>query len=727
MPEPFRSHVGQQIGNYRLIRLLGQGGFAEVYLGEHIFLKTQAAIKLLTLRLASDNMDSFLNEAQTIAKLRHPHIVHVFECGIENGMPFLVMDYIPNGTLRQRHPRGSRLLPEQTVQYIQQIASALSYAHQQRFIHRDIKPENMLLGHNGEVMLSDFGLALMAQSSGSQTTKEMAGTIPYMAPEQLEGRPRIASDQYALGIVMYEWLCGERPFSGSIFEIMSQHMLTPPPSLRQKLPELSPAVEQVVFKALAKDPAQRFENVLALSSALTNAVQDSTATYVPPQASGQQSRVALPSQATATLSTWQLPSPLEQREQNTELSSTGSYSTLSTAQPASSPVQSASYPITPSEVTTYRPGESGAFSGHYPPQSSGVALEYVLPKSQKRLSNLRAIVYVLLAFLLIAGSATVLLIHLGIIVIPPPPATVIVSHNGTTTTPPVTQTVQSATPSLTRTTSPLGQTSGQTTVSPTPTQVTPSPTGTPQTVTPTPIGFAPQYTVVAHTVQVALPVQADTTVSARCLSGEQMLSGGFYMSDRVNPVFESYPSASDTWTVTASSGFANATLSVTATCLQANFSAHIQIFSFNSSRSNPNTFTCPAGSVLTGGGFRAYAARAEPVGNGWLGKPALGSGLNTNYVLCATTNLIPVAAQSTAFSAPPQASTGLQTLTCPAGSQLTGGGFTYDYSVADVYANVPRGDSPVIGWSVGVYNNDSSNTQTASIWAICVQVPSTVH
>src|SRR5260370_16485982 len=121
------------------------------------------------------------------------------------------------------------------------------------------------------------------------------------------------------------------------------------------------------------------------------------------------------------------------------------------------------------------------------------------------------------------------------------------------------------------------------------------------------------------------------------------------MSDRVNPVFESYALDSDSWTVTARSGFASATLSVTVTCLQANFSAHIQIFSFNSSASSPNTFTCPAGSVLTGGGFRAYAARSEPAGNGWLGKPALGSGLNPNYVLCATPNLMPVSAQTPPF------------------------------------------------------------------------------
>jgi eukaryotic-like serine/threonine-protein kinase len=250
MPIHSGSPIGKQIGNYRLVRLLGQGGFADVYIAEHIFLKTQAAIKLLNLSLESDNIDTFLQEAQTIAKLRHPHIVHVFECGIDNGIPFLVMDYIPNGTLRQRHPKGSRLLPEQIVPYVQQITSALYYAHQQKLIHRDVKPENMLLGQNGEVLLSDFGLALVAQSSASQSIQEMAGTISYMAPEQLQGRPRIASDQYALGVVIYEWLCGERPFEGSIFEVMSQQMLVPPPSLRQKVPELSPDLEQVVLKAL---------------------------------------------------------------------------------------------------------------------------------------------------------------------------------------------------------------------------------------------------------------------------------------------------------------------------------------------------------------------------------------------------------------------------------------------------------------------------------------------
>src|SRR6266852_5632662 len=273
MSEHTRSRIGQRVGNYHLPHLLGEGGFADVYLGDHIFLKTQAAIKLIRLHLASDRMESFLNEAQTIAKLRHPHIVHVFECGIEDGTPFLVMDYIPNGSLRQRHLRGSRLLPGQIVPYVQQISSALYYAHQQKLIHRDIKPENMLLGQNGEVLLSDFGLVLVAQSSGSQTIKEMAGTVPYMSPEQLQGKPRVASDQYSLGIVVYEWLCGERPFSGTFTELYSQHLFVPPPPLHEKIATISVTIEQVVLKALAKEPRQRFTTVQEFVTALEQASQ----------------------------------------------------------------------------------------------------------------------------------------------------------------------------------------------------------------------------------------------------------------------------------------------------------------------------------------------------------------------------------------------------------------------------------------------------------------------
>src|SRR5215472_8407115 len=152
--------IGQQLGNYRLVRLLGQGSFAEVYLGEHIYLKSHAALKILKTALSDENVARFLAEGQTLARLIHPQIVRVHDLAVEQGTPFLVMDYAPQGNLRQQHPRGSCLSLETVVTYARHVATALQYAHNRKIIHRDVKPENMLLGIQQEVLLSDFGLAL---------------------------------------------------------------------------------------------------------------------------------------------------------------------------------------------------------------------------------------------------------------------------------------------------------------------------------------------------------------------------------------------------------------------------------------------------------------------------------------------------------------------------------------------------------------------------------------
>jgi serine/threonine protein kinase len=263
--------TGQQLGNYQLIQQLGQGGFADVYLGRHVYLNTHAAIKILRSRLVGSTLNDFRTEAQAIARLIHPNIVRVLEFGVENNVAFLIMDYAPNGSLRYRHARGTLLSPKDTVPYVKQIAAGLQYAHDSGLIHRDVKPENMLVGLNNDILLSDFGLVLPAQSSGSLTTKEMAGTVPYMAPEQIKGKPRPASDQYALGVVIYEWLSGDRPFQGSAFEIYGQHLHTPPPSLREKLPSLSLMIEQVVLTALAKEPQQRFHSIESFATAFERA------------------------------------------------------------------------------------------------------------------------------------------------------------------------------------------------------------------------------------------------------------------------------------------------------------------------------------------------------------------------------------------------------------------------------------------------------------------------
>jgi ABC-type transport system substrate-binding protein/serine/threonine protein kinase len=264
---------GEHFGNYRLVRLLGQGGFAEVYLGQHLRLSQQAAIKVLHAHLTESETEHFQQEGQTISTLIHPSIIRVLDYDVQDGVPFLVMDYAPGGSLRKLHPRGSPVPLSQIVTYVKQMADALQYAHEQKLIHRDVKPENMLLGRRGEVLLSDFGIATVAHSSGSLSTKEAVGTLSYMAPEQIEGHPRAASDQYALGCVVYEWLCGARPFEGSPTEVMVQQLSMPPAPLHEKVAAVPLGVEQVVLRALAKNPKQRFPSVHDFAAALERASQ----------------------------------------------------------------------------------------------------------------------------------------------------------------------------------------------------------------------------------------------------------------------------------------------------------------------------------------------------------------------------------------------------------------------------------------------------------------------
>src|SRR2546427_3584928 len=267
--------LGQQFGNYRLVSLLGQCGYAEVYLGQHVRFNQQAAIKVLHAHLSGVEAEHFQQEAETIATLAHPSIIRVLDFDVQNGVPFLVIDYAPNGTLRHRYPKGSLVPLPVIVSSVKQVADALQYAHEQKFIHRDVKPENMLLGRREEVLLSDFGIATIAHSTSSLSASAQgtSGTLAYMAPEQIEGHPRPASDQYALGVVVYEWLCGERPFEGSVSEVMAQHLSMPPPPLRERMPAIPSEVEQVVLRALAKDPKARFASVAEFATALEQASQ----------------------------------------------------------------------------------------------------------------------------------------------------------------------------------------------------------------------------------------------------------------------------------------------------------------------------------------------------------------------------------------------------------------------------------------------------------------------
>ena len=271
--------TGQRLGNYLLKSLLGQGGFADVYLGEHVYLKRMVAVKVLQLRMTQMELQEFVQEAQMIAALEHNHIVRVHDFGVDGDTSFLVMDYALHGSLRHKHPKGGALHPSTIGPYVKQIAAALQYAHDQKLIHRDIKPENMLIGKRDDVLISDLGLAVVARSTRSWEEQKIAGTAPYMSPEHFKGKAVPASDQYSLAVSVYEWLTGSPPFDeGDFMQLGYQHRYEPVPPFREKNPVISvpPQLEQVVMKGLAKEPGQRFERIEAFAYALEQVLRPQT-------------------------------------------------------------------------------------------------------------------------------------------------------------------------------------------------------------------------------------------------------------------------------------------------------------------------------------------------------------------------------------------------------------------------------------------------------------------
>jgi serine/threonine-protein kinase len=312
----------QRIGHYSLQQLLGRSDLSEVYIGEDIQQsQKKVAVKLLYGNWQGDEAEKFYAHVSTLSNLRHPNIMPTLDFGIEDNIAYMAMPYIPEGTLRQRHPRGTSLPLETIVQYVTQIASALQYIHDQGLVHRDIKPHNMLMNSNNTVLLSDFGTAVISHSLNPVRilAREFEGTVPYSAPEQLRGKPRRGSDQYALGVVVYEWLSGQWPFDGSFYEITHQHLFVPAPLLIDKGISCPPNIEQVILRALEKDPGDRFPTIQRFAEELRWA-------YKIAQARAQ------------------LPTPLTQ--------STGAHTQLST-----SPIQSTA-PQTPSVSGTTQPQQA---------------------------------------------------------------------------------------------------------------------------------------------------------------------------------------------------------------------------------------------------------------------------------------------------------------------------------------------------------------------------------
>lgn len=257
----------QRVGNYRLMRLLGAGIWAEVYLGEHIRLRTQVAIKVLRAQLHDGGLERlFLQEVKASMQLIHPHIVRVLEFGMEGRTPYFVMDYALNGSLRQRHASTSRVSMGTVISYVWQLAEALQYAHSEKVVHRDVKPENMLVGRYGEILLSDFGLSIALPGAHLQGRPDLASALAYMAPEQLYAPPSAASDQYSLALAVYEWLMGRRPLASASGSLDLRSGGIPFPVVQGS--GLPLEVERVLKQALARKPQERFPSVQSFAQAL---------------------------------------------------------------------------------------------------------------------------------------------------------------------------------------------------------------------------------------------------------------------------------------------------------------------------------------------------------------------------------------------------------------------------------------------------------------------------
>jgi serine/threonine protein kinase len=268
---------GQSLGRYHLLEQLGEGGMAVVYKAYDTRLEREVAIKVIRSgAFPADTLDEalkrFEREAKSLAKLSHPNIVKVHDFGEHEGSPFLVMEYLPGGTLKRL--LGKPIPWQEAVRLILPVARSVAYAHQRGILHRDIKPANILITESGEPMLSDFGIAKIFQGDQSTalTGSGMAiGTPEYMAPEQWNGNTSPQSDLYSLGIVLYEMVAGRKPYvADTPAAILIKQVTEPLPAPHQFAADLPEPVEYVLIKALAKDPQDRYPDVNALVMALEN-------------------------------------------------------------------------------------------------------------------------------------------------------------------------------------------------------------------------------------------------------------------------------------------------------------------------------------------------------------------------------------------------------------------------------------------------------------------------
>ena len=272
----------EQVGRYQIIKELGRGGMATVYLANDPRFQREVAVKVLPSQFLHDPRfrSRFDREAQTIASLEHPAIVPVYDFGEENEQPYIVMRYMSGGSLQERIEAGPMALPD-VIAIIKRVAAALDSAHQRGIIHRDLKPGNILFDQYKNAHLADFGIVKLAESNLTMTSNAIIGTPAYMSPEQAQGSKAMdgRTDVYALGILIFEMLTGQLPFyADTPLQQLLQHVTKPVPRILDIKGDLPPAIEQVVAKALAKSPDERFQSAVSLALALDKVVDGNNAT-----------------------------------------------------------------------------------------------------------------------------------------------------------------------------------------------------------------------------------------------------------------------------------------------------------------------------------------------------------------------------------------------------------------------------------------------------------------
>ena len=262
---------------YRIIDTLGEGGMANVYLAEDIILQRKVAVKILRLDLQKEpqTLARFQREALATSELSHPNIVMVLDVGTDHGLPYMVMEYVDGPDLKEYIRANSPLNLGNIIKIMDQILSAMSLAHKHNVIHRDLKPQNILMDKHGNIKIADFGIAVALNQNSVTQTNSAIGSVHYMSPEQTRGGlVTKQSDIYSLGIILYELITGNVPFNGdSAVSIALKHAQEPIPSIRKQDPNIPQPLENVVLKATAKDPRDRYNSAKEMKDDLDTSLE----------------------------------------------------------------------------------------------------------------------------------------------------------------------------------------------------------------------------------------------------------------------------------------------------------------------------------------------------------------------------------------------------------------------------------------------------------------------